>query len=206
MKAAIKTLDGKDSGELTLADAIFGVEVRKDILQRMVQYQRDKKQAGTHDTKQVSEISGTGKKPFNQKGTGNARRGTNRAAQHRGGATTFGPTPRSHAHKLTKKFRKLALRTALSSKQASGKLMVLDHGAPKEAKTKALVDSFAKLGLSNALIIDGKEPNEAFAKATRNIKHFNTLPSVGANVLDILKYDTLVLTKEAVADLEERLA
>lgn len=206
MKTTIKTIDNKSGGELDLSDAIFGMEVRKDILARMVNYQRAKAQAGTHDTKQVSEISGTGKKAFRQKGTGNARQGEMRNAQHRGGATVFGPTPRSHAHKLTKKFRKLALKMALSAKQAEGKLLVLDNSGMKEPKTKVLVDAFAKLGLDKALIIDGKEPNEAFAKAARNIKHIDVLPEQGANVYDILNHDTLVLTKDAVAALEERLA
>ena len=206
MKAAIKTIDNKSGGDVDLSDAVFGLEVRKDILQRMVQYQRAKKQAGTHDTKQVSEISGTGKKPFRQKGTGNARQGSLRSAQMRGGATIFGPTPRSHAHGLTKKFRKLALKTALSAKQAEGKLLVLDHSGMKEPKTKTLIDAFGKLGFDNALIIDGAEPNEAFAKAARNIKHVDVLPQQGANVMDILRRDTLVLTKDAVAALEERLA
>lgn len=205
MKVAIKTLDGKDSGQQELSDAIYGVEVRKDILQRMVEYQRAKKQAGTHDTKQVSEISGTGKKAFKQKGSGNARQGEMRNAQHRGGATIFGPTPRSHAHKLTKKFRKLALKTALSAKQAEGKIVVLDASGLKEAKTKNLVESFDKLGIKGALIIDGKELNEGFAKAARNIKFFDVLPAQGANVYDILNHDTLILTKDAVAAIEERL-
>lgn len=206
MKVAIKTIDNKSGGDLELNDSVFGIEVRKDILQRMVEYQRAKKQAGTHDTKQVSEISGTGKKPFNQKGTGNARQGSLRSAQMRGGATIFGPTPRSHAHKLTKKFRSLALKTALSAKQAEGKLVVLDNSDVKSPKTKTLVEAFAKLGFSSALIIDGAVLNEAFAKSARNIKHIDVLPAQGANVYDILQHDMLVLTKDAVAALEERLS
>lgn len=206
MKAMVKTMENKDGGELELSDAIFGLEARKDILQRMVEYQRAKKQAGTHDTKQVSEISGTGKKPFAQKGTGNARQGSLRSAQMRGGATIFGPTPRSHAHGLTKKFRKLALKMALSAKQAEGKLVILESANAKEAKTKDLIKVFGVLGFTNALIIDGSEPNEAFAKSARNIKHIDVLPQQGVNVVDILKHDTLVLTKAAVAALEERLA
>lgn len=206
MKIQIKTLDNKSSGELELSDAIFGLPTRKDILHRCVEWQRAKKQAGTHKTKGESEVSGTGKKPFKQKGTGNARKGSLRSSQDRGGATIFGPVVRSHAYGLTKKFRKLALKTALSAKQAEGKLVVLEEAALKDGKTKSLISNFEKLGFKNALIIDGAEVNESFAKAARNIIHIDVLPSAGANVYDILRHDTLVLTKDAVKALEERLA
>lgn len=206
MKIQVKTLDNKSSGELELSDAIFGLPTRKDILHRMVEWQRAKKQAGTHKTKGESEVSGTGKKPFKQKGTGNARKGSLRSSQDRGGATIFGPVVRSHAYALPKKFRKLALKTALSSKQSAGKLVILEEAAIKDAKTKSLISSFEKLGFANALIIDGAEVNESFAKAARNIMHIDVLPEQGANVYDILRHDTLVLTKGAVKALEERLA
>jgi large subunit ribosomal protein L4 len=206
MKIQVKTLENKSSGELELSDAVFGLPTRKDILHRMVEWQRAKKQAGTHKTKGESEVSGTGKKPFKQKGTGNARKGSLRSPQDRGGATIFGPVVRSHAYALPKKFRKLALKTALSSKQAAGKLVVLEEATIKDGKTKTLISNFEKLGFKNALIIDGAEVNESFAKAARNIKHIDVLPSVGANVYDILRHDTLVLTKGAVKALEERLA
>lgn len=206
MKAQVKTLDNKTGGEVELADHIYGLEVRKDILHRMVEWQRAKKQAGTHKTKGESEVSGTGKKPYRQKGTGNARKGSLRSPQDRGGAIIFGPVVRSHAYALPKKFRKLALKTALSAKQSEGKLIVLEEASLDHAKTKSLLANFKKLGFDNALIIDGAELNEPFAKAARNIKHIDVLPSQGANVYDILRHDTLVLTKNAVKALEERLA
>lgn len=205
MKVQVKTLDNKSGGELELADAIFGLPTRKDILHRMVEWQRAKKQAGTHKTKGESEVSGTGKKPFKQKGTGSARAGTKRAPQHRGGATIFGPVVRSHAYDMPKKLRKLALKIALSSKQTEGKLVVLDKAELKDAKTKTLVSNFKTLGFEKALIIGGAELNEPFAQAARNIKHINVLPVQGANVYDILRHDTLVLTRDAVKALEERL-
>lgn len=205
MKLAVKTLDNKAAGDIELNDAVFGLPKRTDILHRMVEWQRAKKQAGTHKTKGVSEISGTGKKPFKQKGTGNARQGSLRSAQFRGGATIFGPVVRSHAYGMPKKVRKLALKTALSAKAAEGKLIILEDAALKEMKTKTLVASFKSLGLGSALIIDGAELNEPFARAARNIKHIDVLPAVGANVYDILRHDTLVLTRAAVGQLEERL-
>lgn len=206
MKIQVKTLDNKAGGDIDLNDAIFGLEVRQDILSRMVEWQRAKKQAGTHKTKGESEVSGTGKKPYKQKGTGNARKGSLRSPQDRGGAVIFGPVVRSHAYALPKKFRKLALKTALSSKQSAGKLVVIEEAALKDAKTKNLVGAFEKLGFKNALIVDGEKVNEPFAKAARNIKHIDVLPTAGANVYDILRHDTLVLTKNAVKALEERLA
>lgn len=205
MKAKVINLDNKAAGDIELSDAIYGVEVRKDILHRMVQYQRNKAQAGTHKTKTISEISGTTKKPFKQKGTGSARQGSLRSAQMRGGSTIFGPVVRSHATELTKKFRKLALKTALSAKQAEGTLFILDTTDVKNPKTKDLVAQFKKIGWTAPLIIDGEKVNEGFAKAARNIKHVDVLPTIGANVMDILRHKQLVLTKDAVAKLEERL-
>ena len=155
--------------------------------------------------KTISEISGTTKKPFKQKGTGSARQGSLRSAQMRGGSTIFGPVVRSHAIDLTKKFRKLALKTALSAKQAEGTLFILDSADVKGAKTKELAAQFKKIGWDKPLIIDGETLNETFAKAARNIKHVDVLPTQGANVVDILRHKQLVLTKAAVAKLEERL-
>ena len=205
MKIKVVTLENKAAGELELSDAVFGVPVRRDILHRMVQYQRAKAQSGTHKTKTISEISGTTKKPFKQKGSGNARQGSLRSAQMRGGSTIFGPVVRSHAIDLTKKFRKLALKTALSSKQATGSLFVVDSLEMKAPKTKQLVDAFKAIGWDKPLIIGGAELNEAFAKAARNIIHVDVLPQVGINVMDILRHKQLVLTKDAVKHLEERL-
>jgi large subunit ribosomal protein L4 len=206
MKTKVISLDSKSAGELELSDAIFGVEVRKDILARMVQYQLNKRRAGTHKTKGVSEISGTTKKPWKQKGTGRARAGSLRSPQFRGGATIFGPVVRSHATALPKKVRQLALKCALSAKQAEGKLFILDSLAVKEAKTKSMVSAFEKIGLTKPLIIGGEQLDEGFARAARNIKGVNLLPQQGINVYDILKHKELVLTKDVVKHLEERLA
>lgn len=205
MKLAVKTLENKDAGQIELDDAVFGVEVRGDIMQRMVKYQLNKRQAGTHKTKGVSEVSGTGKKPFKQKGTGHARAGTLRAPQHRGGATVFGPVVRSHATELPKKIKVLAMRSALSAKAAEGKLIVLDAATSKDHKTKAMAAALTKMGLTNALIVGGEQIETNFARATKNIPLIDVLPSQGANVYDILRRDTLVLTKDAVELLTARL-
>ncbi|CAO3443100.1 LSU ribosomal protein L4p (L1e) [Azospirillum argentinense] len=205
MKATIKNLNNETVGEIELADEVFGLPSRTDILARMVNWQLAKRRAGTHKTKTVSEISGTGKKPYRQKGTGRARQGSMRSAQFRGGATIFGPVVRSHEHDLTKKVRKLALKTALSTKAAEGKLLVLDAASAESHKTKELAVRLASLGLTSALIIDGANLNENFARASRNIPLIDVLPEQGANVYDILRRDTLVLTRNAVEQLEARL-
>ncbi len=205
MKVKVVTLENKAAGEIEIADSIFAAPVRKDILHRAVIWQRAKAQAGTHKTKGISEISGTGKKPFKQKGSGNARQGSMRSAQMRGGATIFGPVVRSHAIDLPKKVRKLALKVALSSKQADGTLVVVDSFDIKAPKTKAMVELFAKNGWDAPLFIDGAIVNESFAKAARNIKFVDVLPQQGANVYDILRHKQLILTKDAVKHLEERL-
>lgn len=205
MKIAVKTLDNKAAGDLELSDTVFGAKLRKDILARMVAYQLAKRRAGTHKTKGVSEISGTTKKPWKQKGTGRARAGSLRSPQFRGGATIFGPVVRSHAFDLPKKVRKLALRVALSAKQAEGKLFILDTFDMKAPKTKELVAFFEKFGFVKPLFVGGEQLNEAFAKAARNIKHVDVLPSQGANVYDIINHKELVLTKDAVSYLESRL-
>ncbi len=205
MKFAVKTLDNKDAGSIELDDSVFGVEVRTDILHRMVHYQLNKRRSGNHKTKGISEVSGTGKKPYGQKGTGRARIGTLRAPQYVGGATIFGPVVRSHATELPKKQRVLALKTALSAKAASGKLVILDNAVAAAAKTKEMVAKMNALGLTSALIVCGEELDHNFALSTRNIPLLNVLPSDGANVYDILRHDTLVLTKEAVENLTKRL-
>jgi large subunit ribosomal protein L4 len=205
MKVAVKTLDNKAAGDINLTDAVFGAKVRKDILARMIAYQLAKRRAGTHKTKGVSEISGTTKKPWKQKGTGRARAGSLRSTQFRGGATIFGPVVRSHATDLPKKIRKLALRIALSAKQAEGKLFIVDSLTVKEAKTKAIAAAFETFGFKKPLIIGGEMLDEAFAKAARNIKNVDVLPQQGANVYDIVNHKELVLTKDAVAYLEAHL-
>ena len=205
MKLPVKSLDNKAAGDIEVADEIFGLPVRKDILARMVQWQLAKRRAGTHKTKGISDISGTTKKPWKQKGTGRARQGSLRSPQFRGGAVIFGPVVRSHEYGLQKKVRRLALKTALSAKQAEGKLVVLDSAKVKGAKTGALAKSFAKLGLASALIIDGATLDESFARAARNLPGIDVLPQQGANVYDIMRRDTLVLTRDAVQALEARL-
>ena len=205
MKLPVKSLDNKAAGDIEVADDIFGLPVRKDILARMVHWQLAKRRAGTHKTKGVSDISGTTKKPWKQKGTGRARQGSLRSPQFRGGAKIFGPVVRSHEYGLQKKVRRLALKTALSAKQAEGKLVVLDSAKVKDAKTSALAKSFSKLGLASALIIDGAILDESFARAARNLPGIDVLPQQGANVYDIMRRDTLVLTRDAVQALEARL-
>lgn len=205
MKATIKNLNNDVVGEIELSDDVFALPVRTDILARMVNYQLAKRRAGTHKTKGISEIAGSTKKPWRQKGTGRARQGSIRSPQWRGGATIFGPVVRSHAHGLTKKLRKLALKTALSSKAAEGKLVILETAAAESHKTKLLAASLVKLGLSSALIIDGANLDENFVRASNNIPLIDVLPEQGANVYDILRRDTLVLTRNAVEQLEARL-
>lgn len=205
MKIAVKTLENKEAGSIELDESIFGVEVRADILHRMVHYQLNKRRSGNHKTKGISDVSGTGKKPYGQKGTGRARIGTLRAPQYVGGATVFGPVVRSHATDLPKKQRVLALKTALSSKVASGKLVILDAATAKAPKTKDMIAKMKSLGLGSALIVCGEELDHNFALSTRNIPLIDVMSSDGANVYDILRHDTLVLTKEAVENLTKRL-
>ncbi|MDX9859415.1 MAG: 50S ribosomal protein L4 [Rhodospirillales bacterium] len=205
MKCDVISLQNETVGSIDLDETVFGVPVRGDILARMVNWQLAKRRAGTHKTKDIAEVSGTTKKPFRQKGTGRARQGSTRATQMRGGGIVFGPVVRDHAHTLTKKVRKLALKTALSAKQADGKLVVLESTQLKEAKTRDLAKTLEKLGWTSALVIDGAEVDANFAKAARNILALDVLPSQGANVHDILRRETLVLTKDAVANLVERL-
>lgn len=206
MKVSVIDLDAKPVGEIDLADAVFGTPVRPDLMQRTVRWQRAKRRAGTHKTKSVSEMRGSTRKPFKQKGTGRARAGTRRAPHHRGGVAIFGPVPRDHAHKLPKKVRRLALKSALSSKWAEGKLTVVDSLALDSPKTRALAARLDKLGWSSALVIAGGEVDAGFAQAARNLTHVQVLPQQGANVYDILRRDRLVLTREAVENLQARLS
>jgi large subunit ribosomal protein L4 len=206
MKVAVKTLGNGEAGEIELSDGIFGLQPRADLLHRMVTWQLAKRRAGTHKTKGVSEISGTTKKPFKQKGTGRARQGSNRSPQFRGGAVIFGPVVRDHGFDLPKKVRKLALKHALSAKAADGKLIVLDAARADDHKTKALRRQLEDLGLGSTLVLDGDEVDRNFALAARNLPEVDVLPQRGANVYDILRRDTLVLTRNAIAQLEARLA
>ncbi|SON56072.1 50S ribosomal protein L4 [Hartmannibacter diazotrophicus] len=204
MELEVKTLDGAAAGSIALNDEIFGLDPRADLLQRVVRWQLAKRQAGTHFAKTRTDGNRTGKKMYRQKGTGGARHGDKNAPQFRGGGKAFGPVVRSHAHDLPKKVRALGLKHALSAKVKGANLIVIDEAIAADPKTKALVDRFAKLGLGNALIIDGAVPNDNFRLAARAIPQIDVLPVQGINVYDILRRDTLVLTKAAVAALEER--
>jgi len=204
MKLTIKTLEGADAGSVDLSDEIFGLEPRADILHRVVRWQLAKRRAGTHDVKNRAEVWRTGKKMYNQKGTGGARHGSARVPQFRGGGRAFGPVVRSHAYDLPKKVRALGLKHALSSKAKDGGLIVVENIDLKDAKTKALLGHFSGLEITNALIIDGAEVNTGFAQAARNIPHIDVLPIQGINVYDILRRQKLVLTKAALDALEAR--
>jgi large subunit ribosomal protein L4 len=204
MDMKITTLEGKEAGSVSLSKDIFGLEPRTDIIQRCVNWQLAKRQRGTHKAKDRSEIWRTGKKMYAQKGTGGARHGSARVPQFRGGGRAFGPVVRSHAIDLPKKVRALALKHALSSKAKDGGIIVLDKAAMTEAKTKALAVQFGKLGLSNALIIDGATLDANFTTAARNIPNIDVLPVQGINVYDIMRRKTLVLTKAALDALEAR--
>jgi large subunit ribosomal protein L4 len=204
MKADVMTLDASPVGSVELSDDVFSLEPRVDILQRMVRYQLSKRQAGTHKAKARSEVNGPNKKIYKQKGTGRARHGNDKPPQFRGGGRAFGPVPRSHAHDLPKKVRVLALKHALSAKVKSNDLVVLDKAEVAEAKTAQLRGKFGGLGLTNALIIDGAALQDNFAMAARNIPNVDVLPVQGINVYDILRRDKLVLTRAALAALEER--
>lgn len=206
MKAQIKTLDNKSAGELTLDDAIFGVDVNQSLLHDMVTYQLAKRQAGTHKTKTRAEVRATGKKPWRQKGTGRARAGSLVRPIDVGGGVAHGPSSRSHAIKMPRKKRNQALRAALSIKVKEGKLVIIDDASAKSHKTGPMAQTLEKLGLTDsALIVSGQEIDPNFARATRNLPRIDVLPSQGANVYDILRRDVLVLTKQAVNDLTEKL-
>jgi large subunit ribosomal protein L4 len=204
MKADVTTLDAKKAGTVELSDEVFGLEPRADILHRMVRYQLAKRRAGTAASKDRSQINATTAKMYRQKGTGRARHGSKKAPIFRGGGKAFGPKPRDHAIELPKKVRALALRHALSSKAKTDTLVVIENCELKGGKTKELKSRFAKLGLGSALIVDGAEVHDAFARAARNIPKVDVLPVQGINVYDILRHDTLVLTKAALEALEAR--
>jgi large subunit ribosomal protein L4 len=211
MKCEIVNLDNQKVADIELADSVFGVEVRADILSRVVNWQLANRRAGTHKTKTIGEVSGTTKKPYKQKGTGNARQGSLRAPQYRGGGIVFGPVVRSHAQDLPKKIRALGMRCALSSKAQDGKIVVVDELKLPAIKTKDLLAKMDKMGLiskegrASALFIGGAELDDNFSLSARNIVGIDVLPQQGANVYDIMRRDTLVLTKEAAENLEARL-
>ncbi len=204
MKLDVINLDGKNAGSIELSAEMFELEPRADILHRVVRWQRNNAQAGTHKVKTRSEVKYSTKKIYRQKGTGGARHGARSAPIFRGGGIYKGPVVRSHGHELTKKFRKLGLKHALSAKAKAGELVVIEN-ADSEGKTAALAKQVKNLGWKRALVIDGATVNEAFLKAARNIEGLDILPTMGANVYDILKRDTLVITKAGIEALEARL-
>jgi large subunit ribosomal protein L4 len=206
MKAKVITLDNKDSGEIALNSEIFGLPLRKDILHTVVKWQLAKRQQGTHNTKIRSEVVGGKKKPHKQKGTGQARQGSTVAPHMKGGGVAFGPRPRSHAHSLNKKIRALGLKTALSSKLANGTLLIIKDEKLKDGKASILAKSLKNLGVKSALIICGEQVDLNFRNAAANIINIDVLPTMGANVYDILRRENLILTESAVKKLEERLA
>jgi len=206
MECPVITIEGAGAGSVELAEAVFAVPVRADILHRVVEWQRAKRRAGTHAVKTRGEVVGSTRKIYRQKGTGRARHATRQAPQFRGGGVVFGPQVRDHGYALPKKVRKLGLKTALSAKLAEGKLKVLEAAHIDEPKTKLLAKALGALGWGSVLVIDGAAVDTNFARAARNLPGVRLLPEVGANVYDILKHDTLVLTRAAVTALETRLA
>ena len=205
MKYDVINLDAKAVGSIDLADSVFGVDLNKGVLARVIQWQLDKRRQGTHATKDVGDVHGTGKKPFKQKGTGRHRQGVKTAPGMYHGGIAFGPVIRSHAYGLTKKIRALAMRVALSMKAKDGKLFILDDMTAKKPSTKAFQKSFKKNGWESALFVGGEKLDDNFALSARNIVNVDVLPAQGANVYDIVRRDVLVLSKDAVAQLEGRL-
>ncbi len=205
MKLQVKNLDNQNVGSIDVDDELFGQRVRPDILARVVNWQLAKRRAGTHKTKGISEVSGGGRKPWKQKGSGRARQGSSRSPQWRKGAVIFGPLVRSHGFDLPKKVRKLGLKCALSSKQAEGRLVIIDSAKLDSPKTKFLAEKLGKLGWASVLLIDGSTVDGNFALAAANIPTLDVLPQQGANVYDILRRHTLVLTRDAVEHLAARL-
>jgi len=205
MKWPLKNLSNQEVGQVELSEDLFGCAVRSDILHRVVRWQLAKARAGTHQTKTISMISGTTKKPYRQKGTGNARQGSLRSPQFRGGATIFGPVSRSHEYNLPKKVRKLGLKQALSSKLQNQELIVVDQLTLSDPKTATLMKTLQNNGWGSALFLDGTTVDENFARASANIVGIDVLPQQGANVYSILKRKYLVLSKDALNHLEARL-
>ena len=206
MKGQVMTLDNKKAGDIDLTETVFGLPARSDLLQRAVRWQLAKRRSGNHNTLNVREIRGTTAKPWRQKGSGRARQGSVRSTQFRGGAVSHGPRPRDHGFDLPKKVRRLALRTALSAKNAEGKLVIIDVAVMSEPSTASLARKFSALGWSSALIIDGSKLDENFILATNNLPNIDVIPEQGANVYDILRRDVLVLTRAAVDALQARLS
>ena len=206
MQLDIINFDGKKVGSVELADSIFGIEPRADILHRVVTWQRAKSRAGTHAVKTVSDVQGSGKKAFKQKKTGNARQGERYNVHMRGGGVVHGPVVRDHSIDLPKKVRSLGLKMALSSKAKDGSLVIIDSEKLESAKTNAFAKQLKKLEIASALFVGATELDENFKKSAANIANIDVLPTMGLNVLDVLKHEKLVLTADAVKAVEARLA
>ena len=206
MQVDILNLDGKSVGKVDLADSIFGIDPRADILHRVITWQRAKSRAGTHAVKTVSDVAGSGKKAFKQKKTGNAREGERYNVHMRGGGVVHGPVVRDHSIDLPKKIRSLGLKMALSSKAKEGSLIVIDSEKMKESKTNTLAKQLKKLNIASALFVGGETVDANFKKSAANIINVDVLPTIGLNVLDILKHEKLVLTADAVKAVEARLS
>ena len=204
MKMEVNSLDNKKIKDIDLDKQIFGVELKEEIIYRMVRYQMAKRRSGNHKTKGISEISGTTKKPFKQKGTGSARQGSKRSPQMRGGAVIFGPQVRSHAHKLPKKIKKLALKMAISKKIKDGKFKIISELKISKPKTNLFRSKLSSLKLESVLFIDGKDIDNNFLLAAKNVPKIDILPVAGINVYDILKRDYLVLSENALNGIKER--
>jgi len=205
MKLNVINIDNQQVGDIELLESIFNLPIRLDILHRVVEWQRSKRRSGNHKVKVIGDISGTTKKPYKQKGTGNARQGSLRSPQFRGGAVIFGPVVRSHEYDLPKKVRKLGLKIALSSKLAENRLHIIDNLSLSESKTSLLNQKIESMGFKSALFIDGNDLDNSFSLAVRNLKNIDLLPTIGANTYDILRHENLILTRKAVEQLQERL-
>ncbi|MGC0371829.1 MAG: hypothetical protein DGJ47_000530 [Rickettsiaceae bacterium] len=205
MEAKLVSFENKEVGVVPLTDYIFGLESREDIVKRVIDWQLAKRRSGTHSVKNVGEVSGSTKKPFKQKGTGNARQGNARGVQRRGGGIAHGPQIRSHAIKLQKKVRVLGMRHALSSKLASGELHVIESLSMDKPKTKDFISKLSKFGAGKFFIVDGSEVNENIKRSSSAVENVNVVPAIGANVYDIIKSDRVIITKNGLAMLEERL-
>ena len=206
MQTPVITLENTQAGEIELPEALFGATPRADIMARVVHWQLAKRRAGTHKAKGMGEVSGTTKKPYRQKGTGNARQGSLRSPQYRKGGVVHGPVVRDHGYSLNKKVRRLGLISALSQKAAEGKLIVLENAAlAADAKTSAIAAKVKALGWKSVLVVDAAA-DENFARCIRNLPKVQVLPTMGANVYDILNHEVLAVTRAGVEALKERLA
>ncbi len=206
MKIKVKSIDNKELEEINLQKNIFGIEVRTDLVSKMITWQLAKRRSGNHKVKERGEIKGSTAKIYKQKGTGRARHGSKKVVQFKGGGVVHGPRTRSHEFKLSSKVKKLALKSVLSSKYKEGNIVILEQFVLKKIKTAELVKKLSKLGINSATMIDGVKTENNFLLSVRNIKHINILPSLGINAFDIMKRDKLVMSKEGLKEIEKALS